>query len=62
MHDVSPALHTAEIVHWIALAVMAVVYTLRIRWLLSFPLAKDRSAAGNPGQANAQMGAQHSLL
>jgi nitrate reductase gamma subunit len=62
MHDVSPALHTAEIVHWIALAVMAVVYTLRIRWLLSFPLAKDRSAPGNPGQANAQMGAQHSLL
>jgi nitrate reductase gamma subunit len=62
MHDVSPALHTAEIVHWIALAVMAVVYTLRIRWLLSFPLAKDRSAPGNPGQANATMGAQHSLL
>ena len=62
MHEVSPALHTAEIVHWIALAVMAVVYTLRIRWFMSYPLAKDKSAPGNPGQANAQMGAKHSLM
>jgi len=62
MHDVSPALHTAEIVHWIALAVMAVVYTLRIRWLLSFNLARDRSAPGNPAQSTAKTGARYSLF
>ena len=62
MLDVSPALHTAEIVHWIALAVMAVVYTLRIRWLLSFNLAKDKSAPGNPDQSTKQIGARHSLF
>lgn len=62
MHDVSPALHTAEIVHWIALAVMAVVYTLRIRWLLSFNLGKDKSAPGNPGQSTKEAGARYSLF
>ena len=62
MHDVSPALHTAEVVHWIALVVMAIVYTLRIRWLLSFNLAKDKSAPGNPGQSNKQRGARYSFF
>ena len=61
MHEVSPALHTAEVVHWIALVVMAIVYTMRIRWLLSFNLAKDKSAPGNPGQSNKQRGARYSL-
>ncbi len=62
MHEVSPALHTAEVVHWIALVVMAIVYTLRIRWLLSFNLAKDKSAPGNPSQSNKQRGAQYSFF
>lgn len=62
MHEVSPALHTAEIVHWIALAVMAVVYTLKIRWLLAFNLGKDKSAPGNPGQSNKQRGARYALF
>ena len=62
MHEVSPALHTAEVVHWIALVVMAVVYTLRIRWLLSFNLGKDKSAPGNPSQSNKQRGARYSLF
>jgi nitrate reductase gamma subunit len=62
MHDPSPALHTAEIVHWIALTVMAVVYTLRIRWLLSFKLGADKSAPGNPSQSNKQRGARYSLF
>ena len=61
MHEVSPALHTAEVVHWIALVVMAIVYTLKIRWLLSFNLAKDKSAPGNPGQSNKQRGARYAL-
>ena len=61
MHEVSPALHTAEVVHWIALVVMAIVYTMRIRWLLAFNLGKDKSAPGNPGQSNKQRGARYSL-
>jgi len=61
MHEVSPALYTAEVVHWVALVVMAIVYTMRIRWLLSFNLAKDKSAPGNPGQSNKQRGARYSL-
>ena len=62
MHEVSPALHTAEVVHWVALVVMAIVYTLKIRWLLSFNLAKDKSAPGNPAQSNKQRGARHSFF
>lgn len=62
MHEVSPALHTAEIVHWIALVVMAIVYTLKIRWLLSFNLAKDRSAPGNPTQSDKKRGARYSFF
>jgi nitrate reductase gamma subunit len=61
MHEVSPALHTAEVVHWIALVVMVIVYTMRIRWLLAFNLGKDKSAPGNPGQSNKQRGARYSL-
>jgi len=61
MHEVSPALYTAEVIHWIALVVMAIVYTLKIRWLLSFNLGKDKSAPGNPGQSNKQRGARYSL-
>jgi nitrate reductase gamma subunit len=62
MHEISPALHTAEVVHWIALVVMAIVYTLRIRWLLSFNLGKDKSAPGNPSQSNKQRGARYSFF
>jgi len=46
----------------IALVVMAIVYTLRIRWLLSFNLGKDKSAPGNPSQSNKQRGARYSLF
>jgi nitrate reductase gamma subunit len=62
MHEVSPALHTAEVVHWIALVVMVIVYTMRIRWLLSFKLGKDKSAPGNPAQSNKKKGARYSLF
>ena len=62
MHEISPALYTAEVVHWIALVMMAIVYTLRIRWLLSFNLGKDKSAPGNPSQSNKQRGARYSFF
>ena len=58
--EVSTALHTAEIVHWIALGVMAVVYTLRIRWLLKFKAVKDKSSPGPTGDA--RRGGRYSLL
>jgi len=54
--------HTAEIVHWIALGVMAVVYTTRILWLFGFRKAKDRSAPGGEGRTSAQEGAYYSLF
>jgi nitrate reductase gamma subunit len=55
-------LHVAEIVHWTALASMAIVYTARLLWLLSFKKAKDRSAPGGEGRTSAQEGAYYSLL
>lgn len=62
MHtEPSSMLHTAEIVHWIALGVMGIVYTTRLAWLFRFNAGKDRSAPGNPSQTNAKRGAWYSL-
>jgi nitrate reductase gamma subunit len=62
MHgEPSGALHTAEIVHWITLSVMVVVYTMRIRWLRSFKAGKDRSPPGGAGRTSAKKGAYFSL-
>jgi nitrate reductase gamma subunit len=57
----SESLHTAEVVHWIALAVMAVVYTTRILWLLSFKKGVDRSAPNPSNRTSATEGAYYSL-
>jgi nitrate reductase gamma subunit len=63
MHnEPSSVLASVEVIHWIALAVMGIVYTMRLRWLFSFKAAKDRSAPGNPAQSNAKLGARHSLF
>jgi nitrate reductase gamma subunit len=61
-HEPSSLLATAEVIHWIALVVMAAVYTIRLRWLFSFKAGKDKSAPGNPSQSNAKLGARHSLF
>ncbi len=61
MHESSNLLHNVEIIHWISLVVMAVVYTMRIRWLNKFTLGKDRSAPGNPKVTNAKKGGRYSL-
>jgi nitrate reductase gamma subunit len=62
MHgEASDALRTAEIVHWITLSVMVVVYTLRIRWLTNFKAGKDRSPPGGGGRTSAKTGAYYSL-
>jgi nitrate reductase gamma subunit len=60
--QVSSTLHTAEIVHWAALGVMAIVYTTRILWLLHFKKTKDRSAPGGGGRTSAKVASRRSLL
>lgn len=62
MHESSSLLHTAEVVHWLALITMAVVYTLRLRWLFKFKPGADRSAPGSPQRTNASKGAFYSLF
>ncbi len=62
MHEPSNLLKTTEIIHWIALVVMAIVYTTRLMWLFKFKAGKDQSAPGNPGQSNGQSGARYSLF
>ncbi len=39
-------LHTAEVVHFAALGIMILVYTLRLFWLLRFKAGRDRQAPG----------------
>ncbi len=50
--SVDRALHIVEIVHWIALGVMGLVYTLRLLWLLSFKNAQDRQKPGDMGDTS----------
>jgi len=60
-HEPSNLLATVEVIHWVALGVMALVYTLRLRWLFSFKAGKDNSAPGAPYRTNAKKGAMYSL-
>lgn len=60
-HEPSGMLFTAEVVHWIALVIMGIVYSLRLRWLFSFKAGKDMSAPGNPDQSDKKRGARYSL-
>jgi nitrate reductase gamma subunit len=59
--ELTSTLHTAEVVHWITLCVMGVVYTLRVLWLMRFKAGKDRSAPGGEGRTSAKKGAYYSL-
>jgi nitrate reductase gamma subunit len=61
VHEPSQLLHSVEIIHWTALGVMALVYTLRIRWLLSFRATRDRQVPSAPARTDAQRGAMYSL-
>lgn len=60
-HEASSLLATVEVIHWVALGAMGVVYALRLRWLLSFKAARDRSAPGRPEHTNARRGGLYSL-
>jgi len=60
-HEPSSLLATVEVIHWVALGVMALVYAARLRWLFRFKGAKDRSAPGQPGRTSAKRGGYYSL-
>jgi len=60
-HEPSSLLATVEVIHWVALVIMGLVYALRLRWLLSFKAATDRSAPGQPDHTNARKGGLYSL-
>jgi nitrate reductase gamma subunit len=60
-HEPSALLATAETIHWAALAVMVIVYTVRLVWLLQFRDARDRQPPGDPERTNATRGGLYSL-
>jgi len=63
MRDLSPLLRFAENELQIgALLFMAIMYLLKIRWILKFPAARDRQAPTGDGRTNATKGAGYSLL
>ena len=60
-HEPSSILATAETIHWIALAFMGLVYTIRLFWLFSFRGTRDRQPPGNLELTNARKGALYSM-
>lgn len=60
-HEPSALLHTVEIIHWVALGIMGLVYSIRVWWLLRFRATRDRQAPGNPERTDARKGAIYSL-
>lgn len=46
------ALPIIEVIHWLALAIMALVYTIRLFWLFRFRGAKDRQLPGERGNTS----------
>jgi len=60
-HEPSTLLAAAETIHWIALAIMAIVYTVRLIWLHQFRNARERQPAGQPDKTNASKGGLYSL-
>ena len=62
MHQTSPLLHFAEDTLQIAaLSFMALVYALKVWWILRFPAARDRQAPTGRGDTNPIKGAAWSL-
>jgi nitrate reductase gamma subunit len=47
--ETSSLLHTAEVVHWAALCVMGLVYTIRLYWIFRFKAGRDRQLPGERG-------------
>jgi nitrate reductase gamma subunit len=55
-------LHTIQIIHFVALGVMMLVYTLRIMWFLSFPAGKERQPPTGTGSVQSKAGIWQSWL
>jgi nitrate reductase gamma subunit len=55
------AMHLAENMAHYALIVMAIIYTLRIRWFLRFPAGKERQAATGAADTTRKKGILYSL-
>ncbi len=55
-------LHTIQIIHYVALAVMMVVYAIRILWFLSFPAGRERQPPTGTGSVNSKAGIIYSWL
>jgi nitrate reductase gamma subunit len=60
-HEPSTLLAATETIHWIALAIMAIVYTARLAWLHGFRNARERQPPGQPQKTTASRGALYSL-
>ena len=45
--------YAIEVIHWVALGVMALVYVLRLLWLFKFKNFRDRQAPGEKGDTTA---------
>ncbi len=62
MYETSPLLHFAEdtLQVW-ALSFMAIVYAIKIRWILKFPAARDRQQPTGSQHTDASKGALWSL-
>lgn len=62
MHETSPLLHFAEDqLQIFALSFMAIVYALKIRWILKFPAGKERQKTTSLSEMNARRGALLSI-
>lgn len=62
MYETSPLLHFAEdALQILALSFMAMVYAIKIRWILKFPAGKDRQQPTGSQDTNAAKGALWSL-
>ena len=44
--EASELLHVAEVVHWVALAIMTLVYVIRLIWLFRYKASRDRQLPG----------------
>ncbi len=53
-------LHTIQLIHYLALVVMTLVYVLRIMWFLSFPAGKERQPPTGTGSIAPRAGIWYS--
>jgi len=50
--ETNSLMHAAEVIHWVALGVMGLVYTIRLFWLFRFKAGRDRQQPGERGSTS----------